>query len=308
MTEDELGIPVTACRNVTIPPRTGGVFHVDVNANQVLTPHSPYFKDMPTVYPHEIVIPPVQEESDKFMHVMHIMNVGTDKLWYIKKGDVVAFAQPKSDSVQYMDVLGPEREIKQNLQVRPRNWIPKSVSIAPIEVNKTFTCMENIINGEDNLLTLIDLHTRRKTIEENSKNLLKSCKTDTGEEEVTGPGSYVKTESTLNQCENEENSRESRRKKKETNDQWENIQEIVESDFLTSPADIYPNRRVELEDVEICEKTRESFAQLCDEYDDNFSKNNQDIGKTTLIEMEIDTGDSLPVAQSLYTLPLKHYE
>ena len=40
----------------------------------------------------------------------------------------------------------------------------------------------------------------------------------------------------------------------------------------------------------------------------SFSKNNQDIGKTTLIEMEIDTGDSLPVAQILYTLPLKHYE
>ena len=43
VTEDELGIPVTACRNVTIPPRTGGVFHIDVNAafntNQILTPH-----------------------------------------------------------------------------------------------------------------------------------------------------------------------------------------------------------------------------------------------------------------------------
>ena len=82
----------------------------------------------------------------------------------------------------------------------------------------------------------------------------------------------------------------------------------MESDFLTSPADIYPNRRVELEDAEIYEKTRKSFAQLCDEYDDVFSKNNQDIGKTTLITMEIDTGDSLPVAQSPYTLPLKHYE
>ena len=82
----------------------------------------------------------------------------------------------------------------------------------------------------------------------------------------------------------------------------------MESDFLTSPADIYPNRRVELEDAEICEKTRKCFAQLCDEYDDVFSKNNQDIGKTTLIEMEIDTWDSLPVAQSPYTLPLKHYE
>ena len=32
VTEDELGVPVTACRNVTIPPRMGGVFHVDVNA------------------------------------------------------------------------------------------------------------------------------------------------------------------------------------------------------------------------------------------------------------------------------------
>ena len=82
---------------------------------------------------------------------------------------------------------------------------------------------------------------------------------------------------------------------------------MVESDFLTSPAGIYPNRRVELEDAEICEKTRESFAQLCDEYNDVFSKNSQDIGKITLIEMEIDTGDSLPVAQSPYTLPLKHY-
>ena len=82
----------------------------------------------------------------------------------------------------------------------------------------------------------------------------------------------------------------------------------MESDFLTSPADIYPNRRVELEDVEIYEKTRICFTQLCDEYNDVFSKNNQDIGKRTLIQMEINTGDSLPVAQSLYTLPLKHYE
>ena len=86
----------TAHRNVTTQPRTGGVFHVDVNAtfdtNQILTPHIPYFEEMPMVYAHEIVIPLVQEENDKFMHVMHITNVGTDKSWYIKKGDVVAFA------------------------------------------------------------------------------------------------------------------------------------------------------------------------------------------------------------------------
>ena len=96
VTEDELGIPVTAHRNVTILLRTGGVFHVDINAafdvNQVLTPHTQYFEEMPMVYPHEIVIPPIKKEEDRFMHVMHITNVGTDKAWYIKKGDVVAFA------------------------------------------------------------------------------------------------------------------------------------------------------------------------------------------------------------------------
>ena len=37
-------------------------------------------------------------------------------------------------------------------------------------------------------------------------------------------------------------------------------------------------------------------------------KNNKGIGRTQLIEIEIDTGDSLPVAQSAYTLPLKHYD
>ena len=44
---------------------------------------------------------------------------------------------------------------------------------------------------------------------------------------------------------------------KEPNHQWENIQEMVESDFLTSPADIYLNRRVELEDAVISEETKE---------------------------------------------------
>ena len=139
---------------------------------------------------------------------MHIMNVGTYKAWYIKEEDVVAFTQPESDSVQYMNVLGPEHEIKQNLQVKPRNWIPKSANNTPIKVNKTFTCIENTINGEDRLLTLIDLHTKRKTIKENSKNLLKLHKTDAKEEEITEPVANVKIESTPNQCENKDNSRE----------------------------------------------------------------------------------------------------
>ena len=89
---------------------------------------------------------------------------------------------------------------------------------------------------------------------------------------------------------------------------WNDINEVIESDFLISPGDIYPNRKVLLEDADIKDDTRKSFEQLCKDQSEAFSKNNKDIGKTQVIEMEIDTGDSLPVAQSPYTLPLKHYD
>ena len=107
-----------------------------------------------------------------------------------------------------MDVLGPECEIKQNLQVKPRNLIPKSANITPIEVNETFTHIENTINGEDSLLTLIDLHTRRKNVKENSEKSLKSRTMNAKGEEVAESVADVKIDSTPKQCENEENLRE----------------------------------------------------------------------------------------------------
>ena len=39
---------------------------------------------------------------------------------------------------------------------------------------------------------------------------------------------------------------------------------------------------------------------------DIFSTDSSDTGKTALIEMEIDTGDSPPITHKPYTLPLKH--
>ena len=38
----------------------------------------------------------------------------------------------------------------------------------------------------------------------------------------------------------------------------------------------------------------------------SFSTNSSDIGKTPLLEVQIDTGDSLPITQKPYTLSLKH--
>ena len=79
-------------------------------------------------------------------------------------------------------------------------------------------------------------------------------------------------------------------------------------DFLKSPADVPAHRKVLLEDKNISPKTRAAFKELCERYDDIISKNSDDIGKTMLVEMEIDTGNHQPVASKPYTLPLKHYE
>ena len=90
--------------------------------------------------------------------------------------------------------------------------------------------------------------------------------------------------------------------------QWCELSEVIESDFLISPGDVYPNRKVELEDADIKDCTKAFFESLCEQQHETFSKNNKGIGRTQLIEIEIDTVDSLPVAQSPYTLPLKHYD
>ena len=87
-----------------------------------------------------------------------------------------------------------------------------------------------------------------------------------------------------------------------------NREKDFKTDFLISPGDVYPSRKVKLEDVVITEETRKMFAEMCYRHSEAFSKNNKDILRTTLIKMEIDTGDSLSVAQNPSTLPLKHHE
>ena len=47
---------------------------------------------------------------------------------------------------------------------------------------------------------------------------------------------------------------------------------------------------------------------MCLEFNDIFSTDSGDIGKTLLLEVEIDTSDSLPITQKPYTLPLEHTE
>ena len=78
--------------------------------------------------------------------------------------------------------------------------------------------------------------------------------------------------------------------------------------FICSLADVPGPRKVQLQDKDIATDIRQKFEELCKEYGEAFSKNNEDIGRTKLVKMDIDTGDSPPVSSRPYTLPLKHYE
>ena len=61
-----------------------------------------------------------------------------------------------------------------------------------------------------------------------------------------------------------------------------------------------------MQGADITEEQRNTFKDLCTEFNDIFITDSGDIGKMSLLEVEIDTGDSLPITQKPYTLPLKH--
>ena len=80
------------------------------------------------------------------------------------------------------------------------------------------------------------------------------------------------------------------------------------SDFITSPADVAGPHKANLQDLKVTEEETKAFKKLCDKYSDVLSKNTGDIGRMSLIKMDIDTGENPPVCQRLYTLSLKHAE
>ena len=82
----------------------------------------------------------------------------------------------------------------------------------------------------------------------------------------------------------------------------------TEKKFITSPADIEIHRKTELKDAEVSQKHKDKFKQLCEEFDEVFSKSAEDIGRTPLVTMDIETGDNPPICQKPYTLALKHVE
>ena len=80
------------------------------------------------------------------------------------------------------------------------------------------------------------------------------------------------------------------------------------SDILCSPAEVSKHRKVKLESKLIEEDTAQKFDEICDHFPEIFLKGSEDIGKTNLITIDIETGDHPTICQKPYALALKHYE
>ena len=311
--EDELGIPVTASYHVKIPPRHNAVFEVNIHAEtegtQVIKGNKHLLEKHPNMYQHEIAM--MSEEKSSRFPLLAITNLDHVKTLHLAKGEVVGFAIPESSEVTYIATTN-ELNIEEIIDAKPRNWIPQRKWSShtqripqPQAMNSEFREHSRESRAFPDRRKPGEMTTVRKDI----TSMFKESTRESREHSQNSWWQGAAKENSGQQSTNydakngkvEEHSQDSLKQ------EWCELNEVVESDFLISPGDIYSNRKVELEDADIKEATKISFEALCEQQHEAFSKNNKDIGRTQLIEMEIDTGDSLPVAQSPYTLPLKHY-
>ena len=346
--EDELGIPVTALYHIRVPPRHNAVFevniHVETEGTQIITGNKHLLEKHPNMYQYKIAIR-AEENSGNFQ-LMAITNLDQVKTLHLAKGEVVGFARPESPDVTYIATTN-ELNIEETLDIVPINWVPQRKWNLTSHVLRQPQAMasecsefsqksrietKNVETSATNTSRKGMTVTFQKPTPEFKEDFQKSWKQPDVTEIQTSDVSRKSTARTPQESigkfgEDSQKSQEQNKvdylqdtnncsEKREvpehlwksTNQQWCNINEVIESDFLISLGDIYPNRKVELEDADIKDKTKAAFEVLCEEQHKAFSKNVKVIGHTQLIEMEIDTGESLPVAQSPYTLPLKHYD
>ena len=276
--EDELGIQVTTKYHVKIPWRYNAVFEVNLHGScegtTIISANRHLMEANPNAFQHEISVKP---EGNKYFPVVAITNLDHAKMLHLAKREVVGFAHNKEVKMNYIETTNI-LEIEEIEQNAPRNWIPE--------------------RSWRNLKNHSDISPQNTEVSEITSGWVK-----------TGMISPKQTEESERSDSQTTSGEISHKKLQKTNHQDEsNSEEGFDTDFLISPGDVYPNRKVKLEDAEITAETRRQFEEMCDRYPEAFLKNNKDIGRTTLIEMEIDTEDSLPVVQNPYMLPLKHHE
>ena len=255
--EDELGIPVTASYHVKIPPRHNAVFevniHVETEGTQVIMGNKNLLEKHPNMYQHEIAM--MTEENSGGFPLLAITNLDHVKTLHLAKGEVVGFARPESSEVTYIATTN-ELNVEEVIDVKPRNWIPQrkwsshSQRIPePQAMNSEFRehlrksrpCPDRQETGE---VTPARKH-MTSTFQESTCESREHFQSSRWQGAAEGKNGQHSTNYDPKNCKVEEHSQDSLKQ------EWCELNEVVESDFLISPGDIYPNRKVELEDADI---------------------------------------------------------
>ena len=276
--EDELGTPVTTKHHIKIPPRYSAVFEVNLHRSckgtKIISANKQLMEVNPNIFQHEILVKP---EGNRYFPLVAITNLDHAKILHLAKGEIVGFTH--DEEVEMHDIETTSiLEIDEVEQKAPRNWIPE----------RRWRKYKN----------RSEISPQNTEVLEATHRGAESGKISPKQPEKYIEPSIIKAGSQISRKELQE---------KEQHNVSRDAKGF-ETDFLISLGDVYPNRKVKLQNTEITDETRRQFEEMCNRHPEAFSKNNKDIGRTTLIEMEIDTGDNLQVAQNPYTLPLKHHE
>ena len=176
----------------------------------------------PNAFQHEISVKP---EGNKYFPVVAITNLDHAKMLHLAKGEIVGFPHDEEVEMQYIETTST-LEIEKAEYKAPRNWIPER----SWRKYKT-QCEISPQNNEVSERT----HKRIEAGEispKQSKNYMETSITHTDSEIL----------------------REEVQEKVQNNTLRD--KEAFDTDFLISPGDIYPNRKVKLEDTEITAETR----------------------------------------------------
>ena len=222
--EDELGTPVTTKHHVKISPRYSAVFAVNLHGSckgtKIISTNRQLIEANPSVFQHEILIKP---EGNKYFPVVAMINLDHAKMLHLAKGEIVGFAHDEEVEMHYIETTST-LEIEEVQHKAPTNWIPerswrkyKSHSEISTQSTEVLEVHRESVKSGDILPKQLN-----KLAESNTDNLRSEILRNKPQESELHGTSEDK--------------------------------EDFETDFLISPGDVYPNRKVKLQNAEIMQK------------------------------------------------------
>ena len=236
--ENELGLPVTAAFHVKVPPRHNSVFQVNVHGDtkgtHIISANSQFLEKNPNVFQHEISI--VSGENGHSFPLVAVTNLDFAKTLHIGKGEIIGFTRPESEGVLYVATT-EEVGMDPYVDNAPRNWIPPRKRKTLDQDSKTVgerEC-EGLLN--ESIESRIQQRATSNMMKVKAKEVSGKENEDRLHDESPSRRSERRCIPKTDECAmigTETNRHPDELNKAEPINSWEEIQEVIESDFLIS--------------------------------------------------------------------------